>query len=241
MTYNAEKKNLTPLHVGEKFLTPEVWEKILTQTKGRAIIFLTWGAGAGNFHKETFISVRPLLQTSCWCLRLPANTLFCLYTVYFSVYSLFQNFPPSPSPLPFKKVIFRPWITHTPSQKSNGQLLRGWGKKQIWHLSIKWHSSTRLAGARSSCGGFLDQSFAFQDWKHAAKRHKMGRESSKECPVSLLWTNESLSLWNCLSRNSTLFSSRRSAWLALSKLLGIEVFEETSGAFCTIWSRKVCF
>ena len=101
MTCNAEKKNLTPLHVGEKFLTPEVWEKILTQTKGRAIIFLTWGGGgggAGNFHKETFIYMRLLLQTSCWCLRLPANTLFCLYTIYFSVYSLFQNFPPPPLP-----------------------------------------------------------------------------------------------------------------------------------------------
>ena len=38
-----------------------------------------------------------------------------------------------------------------------------------------------------------------------------------------------------------MFSSRRSAWLALNQPLGSEVFEETSGTFCTIWSRKVCF
>ena len=34
---------------------------------------------------------------------------------------------------------------------------------------------------------------------------------------SFLWTNESFSLWNCLSRNSTLFSSQRRAWLVLSQ------------------------
>ena len=33
MAYNAEKKNITPLYVGEKNLTPEVWGKILTQIK----------------------------------------------------------------------------------------------------------------------------------------------------------------------------------------------------------------
>ena len=31
----------------------------------------------------------------------------------------------------------------------------------------------------------------------------MDRESSMECSVSFLWTNESFSLWNCLSKNST--------------------------------------
>ena len=44
----------------------------------------------------------------------------------------------------------------------------------------------------------------------------MEREGSKECSVSFLWTNESFSLWNCHSRNSTLFSSRWSAWLVLN-------------------------
>ena len=33
----------------------------------------------------------------------------------------------------------------------------------------------------------------------------MERESSMECSVTFLWTNESFSRWNCLSKNSTLF------------------------------------
>ena len=33
----------------------------------------------------------------------------------------------------------------------------------------------------------------------------MERESSMECSVTFLWTNESFSRWNCLSNNSTLF------------------------------------
>ena len=68
----------------------------------------------------------------------------------------------------------------------------------------------------------------------------MERESSKECSVSFLWTNENFLLWNCLSRNSTLFSSRRSVWLVFNKPRQRGQFsEETSGTFCTLWSRKV--
>ena len=40
----------------------------------------------------------------------------------------------------------------------------------------------------------------------------MGRESSVECSVSFLWTNESFSLWNCLSKNST-----TDLWLVLKQ------------------------
>ena len=40
------------------------------------------------------------------------------------------------------KKFFSNLITRTPPQKSNGQPLRGWETKQIWHLS-KWHSSTK--------------------------------------------------------------------------------------------------
>ena len=52
------------------------------------------------------------------------------------------------------------------------QPFRGWGMKRIWYLS-KCHPSTKMASARSSCGGFQDQSFAFQDWKYDDKRHKL--------------------------------------------------------------------
>ena len=96
----------------------------------------------------------------------------------------------------------------------------------------------QMAGARSSCGGFQDQSFAFQDWKHADKR-QMERESSKECSVSFLWTNKSFSLWNCLSRNSTLFSTRRIGALGLFWTnQGSEVSEDTWGTFRTLWSKE---
>ena len=37
----------------------------------------------------------------------------------------------------------------------------------------------------------------------------MERESSKERSVSFLWTNKSFLLWNCLSRNLTLFNQPR--------------------------------
>ena len=54
----------------------------------------------------------------------------------------------------------------------------------------------------------------------------MERESSKECSVSFLWTNESFSLLNGLSRNSTLFSSR----LIRALRLFWRVFEPTEAA-----------
>ena len=68
----------------------------------------------------------------------------------------------------------------------------------------------------------------------------MERESSKECSVSFLWTNESFSLWHCLSRNSTYFSTDRSAWLVLNQQ-GSEVSADTWGTFRTLWSKKSKF
>ena len=73
------------------------------------------------------------------------------------------------------------------------------------------------------------------------KDHKrqMERESSKECSVSFLWTNESFSLWNCLSRNPTLFSTRRIGALGLFWTnQGSEVSEDTWGTFRTLWSKE---
>ena len=66
------------------------------------------------------------------------------------------------------------------------------------------------------------------------------RKSSKECSDSFLWSNESFSLWNCVSRNSTLFSLRRIRAFGLfwTKRRS-EVSEEAWGTFCTPWSRKV--
>ena len=70
----------------------------------------------------------------------------------------------------------------------------------------------------------------------------MERESSKECSVSFLWTNESFSLWNCLWRNSTLFCARRIGALGLFWTnQGSEVSEDTWGTFRTLWSKKSTF
>ena len=55
-----------------------------------------------------------------------------------------------------------------------------------------------------------------------------------------LFVDDSFSLWNCVSRNSTLFSSRRIRELGLFWTnRGSEVSEETWDTFCTLWSRKV--
>ena len=69
----------------------------------------------------------------------------------------------------------------------------------------------------------------------------MERESSKECSAFFLWRKGSFSSRNRPSRNSTLFSSRRSAWSVLKCNQGTEVFAEVSGTFCTLWPRQLRF
>ena len=65
-------------------------------------------------------------------------------------------------------------------------------------------------------------------------------ESSKESLVFFLWAKESFSLRNCSSRNSTLFSSRWSAWPVLKCNQGGDFFENFEVyIFFTLWSRKL--
>ena len=99
------------------------------------------------------------------------------------------------------------------------------GKKRIWHLSGCHHVVVFKTK-------FRILSLKIRRWKT-----KMERKSSKRCSASFLWTNDSFSLWNYVSRNSTLFSSRRIRALGLFWTnRGSEVSEETWGTFC---SRKV--
>ena len=71
---------------------------------------------------------------------------------------------------------------------------------------------------------------------------QMERESLKECSVSFLWTNEISSLWNCLSRNSTLFSTRQIGALGFFWTnQGSKVSEDTWGTFCSLRSKKSMF
>ena len=70
----------------------------------------------------------------------------------------------------------------------------------------------------------------------------MERESSKECSVSFLWTNESFSLWNCLSRNSTLFLHGGSECLACFEPTKAARFLKTLEVHSVLYDqRKVRF
>ena len=84
--------------------------------------------------------------------------------------------------------------------------------------------------------------FCISRLKIRREKTQMERGRSKKCSVSFYWTNESFSLWNCLSRNSTLFCTQRIGALGLFWTnQGSDVSEETWGTFCTLWSRKVRF
>ena len=66
-------------------------------------------------------------------------------------------------------------------------------------------------------------------------------ESSKESSVSFLWAKESFSLRNCSSRNSTLFSSRWSAWPVFKCNQGGDVFENFEVYFFYSMVNKITF
>ena len=72
-----------------------------------------------------------------------------------------------------------------------------------------------MAAARSPCGGF----------KTSVLHFKVKNTPSNECSVFFLWRKGSFSSRNRPSRNSTLFSSRRSAWSVLKCNQGSEVFQ----------------
>ena len=111
---------------------------------------------------------------------------------------------------------FLPKLNHPyapPQEKSNGQPHRGWERsgfgilvdvirqqKNGWRAFIMWWFSRPK---------FRVLSLKIRRWKT-----QMERKSSKKCSDSFLWANESFSPWNCVSRNSTLFSSRGSERLA---------------------------
>ena len=96
----------------------------------------------------------------------------------------------------------------------------------------------KMAGARSWCGGFQDKSFAFQDWKYADKRHKWKEKVQKNAQFPFVDKRKLFAL-KCLSKNSTLFSTRRIGALGLFLTnQGSEASEDTWGTFRTLWSKK---
>ena len=103
------------------------------------------------------------------------------------------------------------------------------GKRRIWHLSGSHH----VAVFKTKVLNFKFENTPMKDTN--------GKKKLKQCSDSFLWTNESFSLWNCVSaRNSSLFSSRRFRAVGLFWTnRRSEISEETWGTFCTLWSRKL--
>ena len=91
------------------------------------------------------------------------------------------------------------------------QPFRGWGKKRIWHLS-KCHPSTKWLARVHHVVVFKTKVLHFKIENTPINKTQMERESSMECSVSFLWANESLSVCNCLSNNST-----ADHWLVLNQ------------------------
>ena len=90
------------------------------------------------------------------------------------------------------------------------QPFRGWGKKRIWHLS-KCHPSTKWLVCVHHVVVFKARVLHFK-FEKTPMKDTDGKRNSMECSVSFLWTNESFSLWNCLSKNST-----TDLWLVLKQ------------------------
>ena len=99
----------------------------------------------------------------------------------------------------------------------------------------------KMAAALSPCGGFKARVLHFKVRVTPLKDKKIEREISKECSVFFLWGKESFSSRNRPSKNSTLFSSRRSTWSDLKCNQGSGVSAEFSGTFCTLWPRQLNF
>ena len=101
-------------------------------------------------------------------------------------------------------------------------------------------SINKMAGARSSCGGFQDQSFAFQDWKYADKRHKWKEKVQKNAQVPFCGQTKAFR-YNIVFRGiQPCFLPIGSAWLVLNQQ-GSEVSKDTWDTFRTLWSKKSTF
>ena len=146
--------------------------------------------------------------------------------------------------LPIQTKSVKSPIPHSPTNVQwSCQPFRGWGKKRIWHLS-KCHPSTKWLVCVHHVVVFKAKVLHFK-FEKTPMKDTDGKRNSMECSVSFLWTDESFSLWNCLSKNSTFFNListwRIVPWLVQNKPSASDDFEETWGTFCTLWSRKVRF
>ena len=142
--------------------------------------------------------------------------------------------------LPQTKSVKSP-LPHSPTNVQwSCQPFRGWGKERIWHLCI-CHSSTKWLARDHDVVVFKTKVLHFKI-ENTPIKDTNGKKKFKRMLSFFLWSNESFSLWNCSSRNSTLFSTRRIGTLGLFWTnQGSEVSEDTWGTFRTLWSEKSSF
>ena len=120
------------------------------------------------------------------------------------------------------------------------QTFRGWGKKRIWHLS-KCHPLTKWPERVLYVVVFKTKVLHFKI-ENTPIKDTNGKRKFKRMLSFLLWTKKSFPLWNCLSRNSALISTRRIGALGLLwTKQGSVVSEDTWGTFRTQWSKKSTF
>ena len=89
----------------------------------------------------------------------------------------------------------------------------------------------KMAAARSPCRCFKTRVLHFKAKNIPLKDKKWKEKVQKNAQLSFCGGREAFSSRNRPSRNSTLFSSRRSAW-SVKCNQGSEVFAEFSGTFC---------
>ena len=95
------------------------------------------------------------------------------------------------------------------------QPFRGWGKKRIWHL-CKCHPSTKWLARDHDVVVFKTKVLHFK-----IENTPIKDTNGKRIKVQKNAQFPEHSLWHCLSRNSTLFSTDRSAWLILNQQEGL--------------------
>ena len=124
-----------------------------------------------------------------------------------------------------------------PPQKSNGQPHREWRRsRRIWHLG-RCHPSTKWLARVYHVVAFKSKVLHF-NIENTPIKDTIGKRKFNRVLRFLFVDKRELSLWNYLSRNSTLFSSRRIRALGLvwTNRRGSEVSQETWGTFCTLWT-----
>ena len=114
-----------------------------------------------------------------------------------------------------------------------------WGKKRIWHL-CKCHLSTKWLARDHDVVVSKTKVLHFKI-ENTPIKDTNGKRKFKRMLSFLLWTNESFSLWNCLSRNSTLFLHGGSECLACFEPTKAARFLKTLEVHSVLYDQRRVF